>query len=118
LYVVTFTRVDSPLLGMIDASAYPPPDGVDDDEELDDVVVDAFVLVVVLVLVVVVEVVVEEPLDPPITVAIGAHQPANASPQVTAALPVPVDLLWPPELVDRIEPDPLTVAHRRTNPVV
>ena len=56
--------------------------------------------------------------DPPLTVAIGAHQPANASPQVTTTFPVPVALLWPPGLVERIEPDALIVAQRRTNPVV
>jgi hypothetical protein len=88
--VVTLTSVDWPLLGMIDASAYAPLDGV--AVLLDDVLVDVEVLV--LVLDVVEDVVdVEELLGGPITVATGAHQPANASPQVTAALPVPVDLL-------------------------
>jgi hypothetical protein len=107
LYVATATNVDCPLLGTTDASAYAPFEGFGADE----------VVLVVVVLVVVV-VVVDGVADPPMTVAIGAHHPANASPQVTTTLPVPIVLLWPPGLVDMIAPEGLTVAHRRTNPVV
>jgi hypothetical protein len=86
------------------------------------VVVVGVVVVVVGVLLVVVGVVVVVVVgglaDPPITVAIGAHQWANPSPQVTTTSPALTSLLCPPRLVDMIDPDALIVAHRRTNPVV
>jgi hypothetical protein len=83
-----------------------------------DVVLGVVIVVVVLgVVVVVVVVEVGALADPPLTVASGAHHPANASPQVTTTFPVAVALLWPPGLVATIEPDAPTVAHRRTNPV-
>jgi hypothetical protein len=81
------------------------------------VVVVGVVVVVVVVVGVVVVVVVGGLADPPITVAIGAHQWANPSPQVTATSPALTSLLCPPGLVDIIDPDALIVAHRRTNPV-
>jgi hypothetical protein len=79
LNVATATSVDCPLLVTIEASAK-PPDGC--DELLDD----ELVVVLELELVVVV-VVVDELADPPLTVAIGAHHEANASPQVTTTFP-------------------------------
>ena len=86
LYVATATKVDSPLLVTIEASAYAPPVGV------------GVVVVVELVVVVVdvdedVDVVGGGLADPPITVAMGAHHPANASPHVTTTLPGVVTVL-------------------------
>jgi hypothetical protein len=94
LYVATATRVDSPLRWTIEASAYPAAVGGGCGVVVVGVVVVGVVVVVVGVVVVVVVVVVGGGLaDPPLTVAIGAHQPANASPHVTTTLPVPVDVL-------------------------
>jgi hypothetical protein len=57
------------------------------------VVVVVGVVVVVVGVVVVVVVVGGRVIEPPLTVAIGAHQLAKASPQLTTTFPVPVETL-------------------------
>jgi hypothetical protein len=117
LYVARATSVDCPLRVKILASAYAPADGVGCGVVLVCVVLVVLVVEVDAVLVVLV-VAGGRVADPPITVAIGAHHPANASPHVTTTFPVLVAVLFPPALVETRAPDGLRVAQWRTNPVV